>query len=59
MFDKMNMSNFKSAFKQKSINGKLLSELDDTALQETYEIETGYHRMKLMRVISGAVRAII
>ncbi len=59
MFDKMNMSNFKSVFQQQLINGEQLSEMDDKTVKETFGIETGYHRMKLMRVISGAVPAII
>ncbi len=59
MFDKMNMSNFRSAFEQQSITGAQLLGLDDKAVQERFGILTGYHRMKLMRVISGAVRAIV
>ncbi len=59
MFDKMNMSDYKSGFEQQLITGEQLLGLDDKAVKERFGITRSYHRMKLMRVISGAVRAIV
>lgn len=49
----MSLSQYQEAFLKEQINGEILSECDETMLQNDLGVVSKLHRMRLIKVISG------
>lgn len=54
LLDAMKLGDYKPKFESEQINGDLMLELDDSILEHELGVKTRIHRIKLMKVISGA-----
>ena len=48
------MSQYKEAFSKEWVDGEVFSELDEHALENDLGVTSKLHRIKLMKVITGA-----
>lgn len=53
MLERLNLDQYKDTFQAESIDGSLLSELDEDTLQNELGMASKIHRKKLLLVIQG------
>ena len=53
LLERMKLAQYKSAFEQESVNGKILLDCDDDILKDELGVKSRLHRIRLMQLISG------
>ena len=54
LLEALNLQQYKEAFRAECIDGEILHDLDEQVLQEDLGVTSRLHRIRLMKIISGA-----